>query len=150
LKISIFFFSLLQQQLLFFFSFTNFIPTLQQKMYQSYLFAKQKNTLSKYKKVASLATTEPDDTLSKKLLPVVRTVMSYASDFSSAGPSTSTRITTATGQGRSKGCIISQQPAETGREWKEHEFYKHQSCSRDFLVLQKGYRFLDFYFDFGS
>jgi hypothetical protein len=71
-------------------------------MYQSCLFAKQKNILSKYKDVASLATTKPDDTLSKKLLPFVSTVMSYASDFSSAGPSISTETTraTATGQGR--------------------------------------------------
>jgi hypothetical protein len=40
-------------------------------MYQSYLFAKQKNILPKYKKVASLATTEQYDTLTKKLLPFV-------------------------------------------------------------------------------
>jgi hypothetical protein len=46
-------------------------------------FAKQKNILSKYKKVASLATTEPNYTLSEKLLPFVSTVTSYTSDVPS-------------------------------------------------------------------
>jgi hypothetical protein len=59
-------------------------------MYQSYPFANQKNILSKYKKVVSFATTEPDDILTKKLLSFVSTVVSYTSEFSSAGPSSST------------------------------------------------------------